>query len=202
MSSSVKSPLGAIAGAVIGTLVLVIILLLFYLWRRKKAGGATGGPTQATPRILTPFPLNPPSQTNSTAISSTLTSQKSQLIRGDESSLTSNPLTTVTSTSPLSMSQVPELIIDTSSSNPQVPTGSNTSNSTSPQSLQRDGSSIRYLFTDHAFNGSSVIHSPLSSSANMYDNPPPSYFYLRNENDGQSAHRSSSASGTVTPKPS
>ena len=41
--SSSKSPLGVIAGAVIGTLVLVIILLLYFLWRRKKPEGATGG---------------------------------------------------------------------------------------------------------------------------------------------------------------
>jgi len=188
--SSPKSPLGAIAGAVIGTLVLVIILLLFLLWRRRKPKEATGGPT---PRLLTPFPLNRPSQTDSSAIFSTLSTQKSQPtpICKEESNVASNPLTT--SVSPLSGSQLPQLIIDTS--NPQAPSGpiiSTSSDPTSSQSLQRDGASIRYLSTDHALNGSSVIRSALSSSVNMYDNPPPSYW--RNENDGQSGHRSSGTS--------
>lgn len=41
-TSSSKSPLAAIAGSVIGALVLVIIVLLFFLWRRKKKpDGAT-----------------------------------------------------------------------------------------------------------------------------------------------------------------
>ena len=149
-----------------------------------------------TPQLLTPFPLNRPSQTDSTAISSTLTTQKSQLspMCKEESSLVvSNPLNT--SVSPLSGSQLVPLIIDTS--DPQTPSGSTISPSSDPMSLQRDGVSMP--FTDHTLrhNGSSVIHSALSSSVNMYDNPPPSYW--RNENDGKSGHRSS---GTVTPKPS
>jgi hypothetical protein len=44
--SSSKSPLGAIAGSVIGTLVLVIILLSFFLWKRRKqklSNGVAGG---------------------------------------------------------------------------------------------------------------------------------------------------------------
>ena len=45
--SSSKSPLGIIAGTVIGALVLVIILLSFFLWRRRirkpRLDGATGG---------------------------------------------------------------------------------------------------------------------------------------------------------------
>jgi hypothetical protein len=214
--SSSKSPLGAISGAVIGALVLIICLLLFCLWRRRKpsSDGATGGTFKkhilllysqieftlglTTPRLLTPFPLHPRSQSDSTAISSILTTspQKSQSSRttgtgiGEEvSSLATNSLT--------SPSQLPPLIID----NPRVPYGQNiTPTSFQSSSLQRDGASIRYPYAaDHALiNGSSVIHSTLSSSLNMYDNPPPSYW--RNENDG---HRSS-GSGTVTPirKPS
>ena len=155
-----------------------------------------------TPQVPTPFPLDLPSQTDSTAISSTLTTQKSQPSRTNfevESGLTSNPLTT--SVLPSSGSQLTHLIIDTSGSIPRVPTEqiiSPLSDPTSSQSLQREGSSIRYLFADHALNGTSIIHSTLSSSVNMYENPPPSYW--RNENDVQSTgHRSS---GTATPKPS
>ena len=152
------------------------------------------GPTAGLP---TPFPLNGPSQTESTAIPFTLAAQKPQFnpISKDKSTLPTNPFTT--SVSPLPGSQPPYLIID--APNPQVPSVPIISPPSDPTSEipQRDGSPIRQLFTNQALNGSSVNPSALPSSVNTYDNPPPSYW--RNDNDGQSGRR---PSGTATPGPS